>query len=88
MSNVLVLVDRNNADKNGIADIAAALTEIDGELISIDEQKHVIEAAIPAHELSTVRAMDGVSYVRCVFDYFSASRTPQLKLSLNELYSA
>lgn len=76
MSNILILIDRNNADKNGIGDIVAALAEIDGQLIAIDEQKHVIEAAVPAHELATVKAMDGVSYVRCVFNYFCAGPAP------------
>jgi len=50
----------------------AALGEIDGQLIGIDEQNHVIEAAVPAHELATVKAIDGVCYVRSVFNYFSA----------------
>jgi hypothetical protein len=76
MSNVLIVIDRNNADKNSIADIVAALGEIDGQLIGIDEQNHVIEAAVPAHELATVKAIDGVCYVRSVFSYFSAGPAP------------
>ena len=76
MSNIFILIDRNNADKNSIAEIAAALAEIGGEVISVDEQRHVIEAAVPAHELATVKAMDGVCYVRCVFNYFSAGPAP------------
>jgi len=69
MSNCLIVVDRNNADRNSLTDIAAALCDI-GAVVNVDEPEHVIEAAVPSHELPTVKAIDGVSYVRCVFNYF------------------
>jgi hypothetical protein len=64
-------VDRNNPDRNNVADIAAALTEL-GRVLKVDEDEYVIEAAVPAHELPVINAMAGVSYVRCVFNYFCA----------------
>jgi hypothetical protein len=69
MSNLLIVVDRNNADRNCIADLAAAVLETGAHCVNVDEANGVIEAAVPAHEVPTVVAMDGVSYVRNVFIY-------------------
>ena len=69
MSNCLIVVDRNNVDRNSLTDIASAVGGI-GAVVNVDENQHVIEAALPSHEVPTVNAMDGVSYVRCVFSYF------------------
>jgi hypothetical protein len=70
MSNILIVVDRRNADPNSLNDIAAAVREAGATVVAVDEPRHVIEAAIPTRELPTVSAMDGVAYVRCVFNYF------------------
>ena len=69
MSECIVVVDRNNADANTVADIAAALKEM-GAVEFVNESQYVIGASVPAHGLPTVHAMDGVCYVRCVFNYF------------------
>lgn len=69
MSNVLIVVDRNNADRNGVADIALALVETGAVVLGVDEQRWLIEATLPAHEVPTVAAMEGVSYIRSVFTY-------------------
>jgi hypothetical protein len=69
MSNCLIVINRNNDDANGLADIAAAVREM-GAVVTVDEQQHVIEAALPAHEVPTLQLIPGVSYVRCVFSYF------------------
>jgi hypothetical protein len=69
MSNCLIVVNRINDDSNGILDIAAAVKEM-GAVVTVDEQQHVIEAALPAHEVPTLQLIPGVSYVRCVFSYF------------------
>ena len=74
MSNCLIVVNRNNDDSNGILDIAAAVKEM-GAVVTIDDQQHVIEAALPAHEVPTLQLIPGVSYVRCVFSYF-CGQTP------------
>ena len=76
MSNCLVVVDRNNVDRNSLKDIAAALCDV-GDVLNVDEPEHVIEASVPSHEVATIRAMEGVSYVRCVFNYFCG--TPPLQ---------
>jgi hypothetical protein len=70
MSNVMVVIDPCNADRNCVADLAAAVMETGAECISVDEANGVIEAAVPAHEVPTIVAMVGVSYVRSVFTYF------------------
>jgi len=68
-SNILILVDRNNADRNGLLDIAAAVTDTGTNVINVDEDHYAIEAAAPAEAVATIAAMEGVSYVRCVFSY-------------------
>ena len=70
MSNVLIVVDRNNPDHNSITDLAAAVKEAGACIIDVDEHNLVIEADMPTHEVVVAAAMDGVSYVRSVFSYF------------------
>lgn len=70
MSNILIVVDRNNPDRNSITDLAAAVKEAGASIIDVDEHNLVIEADMPTHEVVVVAAMDGVSYVRSVFSYF------------------
>jgi hypothetical protein len=69
MSDCIIVVDRNNVDMNGLADIASAVADL-GAVVQVDEQRHVIEASVPANEIPTVKAMTGVSYVRNVFSYY------------------
>jgi hypothetical protein len=70
ISNILIVVDRNNPDHNSIADLAAAVKEVGADVINVDEHNLVIEADMPTHEVVVVAAMDGVAYVRNVFSYF------------------
>ncbi len=70
ISNVLIVVDRNNPDHNSLTDLAAAVQETGAQVVGIDDENHVIEADMPTHEVVTVAAMDGVAYVRNVFSYF------------------
>ncbi len=70
MSNVLIVVDRNNPDRNSIADLADAVKIAGAENVSIDQDSQLIEADMPTHEVVVVAAMDGISYVRSVFSYF------------------
>jgi hypothetical protein len=76
MSNVLIVIDRNNPDHNSITDLAAAVKEAGAEIVNVDEHNLVIEADMPTHEVVVVAAMDGVAYVRNVFSYFK-DLTPQ-----------
>jgi hypothetical protein len=69
MSECIIVVDRNNPDRNKVADIASAVSDL-GSVLNVSEDQYVIEAAVPAHEVPTVSAMTGVSYVRCVFSYY------------------
>jgi len=70
MSNVLIVVDKNNPDHNSLADLADAVKEAGAENVSLDQESQLIEADMPTHEVVVVAAMDGISYVRNVFSYF------------------
>ena len=59
------------------ADLAGAVTEVGAQVISIDEHRHVIEAAIPSHQATLIAAMDGGAYWRNVFTYLCKSSVPQ-----------
>lgn len=70
MSNCLIVMDRSHEDWSSLSDIAAAVNDMGAAVVNVDEQQNVIEAAVPAHELATLRAIPGVAYIRCVFNYF------------------
>ena len=76
MSNLYIMVNSQNSDHNSLVDLCEAVREAGGTVVSVDEQSHLIEAATPAHEISTIAAMEGVSYVRSIFNYFVSS-TPR-----------
>jgi len=69
MCDVLIMVNRNNADRNELHDIAAAVADTGTRIIDVDEASFAIEATAPATTLPIISAMEGVSYVRCVFTY-------------------
>jgi len=69
ISNVLIVVNRNNADRNGLLDIAAAVADTGTSVLNVDENCFVIEAAAPSAAVPIIQAMEGVTYVRCVFSY-------------------
>ena len=75
MSNVFIVVNRDNADRNSLADITAAVTEI-GSVVTVDEQSHWIEATVPSADLPTISAIEGVSYVRSAFNYLRGGAMP------------
>lgn len=75
MSNIFIVVNAKNADRNTLHDLASAVLQT-GTVIGVDEQSHTIEANVPAHELPIIAAMEGVSYVRCVFNYFCSVNAP------------
>jgi type III secretory pathway component EscR len=77
MSNVIIVIDQNNADRNRIADLAAAIAETGAAYVNVDEACGMIEAAVPAQEVPTIAAMVGVSYVRSVFTYVCENSTEQ-----------
>jgi hypothetical protein len=76
MSNIYIVVNQNNCDKNSLFDLLAAISETGAAIVSVDEHHHLIEASAPAEEVSTIAAMEGVSYVRCLFNYI-ANQTPR-----------
>ncbi len=76
-SNILIVVDPKHVDGNSLQDIVGALTDIGAEIIEVDRDHHVIEAAIALREVPTVEAMGGVSYVRPVFTYFAPVETSE-----------
>ncbi len=76
ISNVLIVVNRNNADRNGLLDIAAAVSDTGTSVIHVDEDHFVIEAAAPSAVVPIIMAMEGVTYVRSVFSYLTDDPTP------------
>jgi hypothetical protein len=70
MSNILIMVNRNNVDHNGLADVAAAVADTGARVFEVDEGAFAIEANVATRELPTITAMEGVAYVRSVFNYF------------------
>ena len=70
MSTLLIMVNQDNVDRNGLMDIAAAVAEAGGRVLEVDESRFSIEANVATQELPTISAMEGVAYVRSVFNYF------------------
>ena len=73
MSEVQIVVDRNNVDRNGLRDIAAAVTDAGAISVEVDEDHHVLTATLPAGAVTFVTAMEGVRYVRPVLTYYRAA---------------
>jgi hypothetical protein len=74
MSNVLIMVNRDNPDRNELNDIAAAVADTGANVIAVDPELFAIEAAAPAEAVGVIGAMVGVAYVRCVFSYMCAEQ--------------
>ena len=70
MSNVLIVVDKNNPDHNSVNDLAEAVKMAGAQNVSVDQDSQLIEADMPTHEVVVAAAMDGISYIRSVFTYF------------------
>ena len=45
------------------------MADTGANVIHVDEERFAIEAAVPSGAIATIAAMEGVSYVRCVFNY-------------------
>lgn len=69
VSNIFILVNKDNVDRNGLHDIVAAVADTGTDIIHVDDDRFAIEAAAPSGALATIAAMEGVSYVRCAFSY-------------------
>jgi hypothetical protein len=70
-SNILAVINPSNVDGNTIQELAEAVNCVGGTVVEIDHASNMIEAIIPSDEISTISAMEGVSYVRPVFSYFA-----------------
>jgi hypothetical protein len=73
MSDVVIVVNADNADRNGLRDIASAVTDAGATLLDVDETRHVLAATLPAAAVATVWAMEGVTYVRAALTFFVAA---------------
>jgi len=71
MCNAYIVVNQRNADRNSVREIASALFEAGAIMLAVDEDSATIEATVPAAELATIQAMEGVAYVRNAFNYFA-----------------
>jgi len=77
MSNIYIVINQNNSDRNNLCDLCDAVTEAGATVVAVDEQHHVIEATSPAHEVPTIAAMEGVSCVRSFFTYLKGTSPRQ-----------
>ena len=77
MSNIYIMINSRNSDKNSLRDLCSAVSESGATVVSVDEQSNLIEAAIAAHDVPVISAMEGVTYVRCIFSYLSNSPLAQ-----------
>ena len=73
MTEIQIVVDRNNVDRNGLRDIAAAVSDAGAIAVEVDEDHHVLCATLPASAVHVVTAMEGVRYVRSVLTYYRAA---------------
>ena len=69
MSNIYIMIDPRNSDCNTLRDLCAAVSEAGATVMNIDEQAQMIEAAFSTREVPTIAAMEGVAYVRSIFNY-------------------
>ena len=76
MSDILILVNRDNADRNSLLDIAAAVADTGASVVNVDDEHFTIEAAAPADVVPVINAMEGVTYVRCIFSYYCDDPIP------------
>jgi hypothetical protein len=73
ISEVLVVVDPRNPDRNRVCDIADALADAGAAVSEIDDAHCVVTATLPAAAVALVRAMEGVSYVRPFLTYYCSA---------------
>lgn len=69
LCDVLILIDPKHADGNTLNEIVSALEDMRATIIEVNEERHVIEAVVPASEVATLQHLGGVCYVRPVFHY-------------------
>ncbi len=71
MSNIYIMVNQDNTDKNSFYELRDAVAETGATILDVDEESFMIEANAPSHEVPVIAAMEGVSYIRCVFSYMA-----------------
>jgi hypothetical protein len=74
ISEVLLVIDPRNADKNTATDIAAALSSAGAHDVEVGDGGSTVSVTMPTSELSLLQHIDGVSYVRPVHHYFATAR--------------
>jgi len=68
-SDILIVADQNNVDKNKLEEIADAVRYGGGNIEEVDTSRCVIEATVDPREIPVIERMEGVSYVRPIFTY-------------------
>ncbi len=66
----MIVINPRNVDCNSLAELTSAINDLGATSVEVDAHRHVIEATLPACEVPTVSAMEGVAYVRNFFTYF------------------
>lgn len=70
MSHIFVVASSKNADKNTIADIAAAILLCNATDLEVSDNG-IIQATVPSEEIIDISHMEGVSYVRSDMNFMT-----------------
>jgi hypothetical protein len=68
-SDILIVADTNNVDKNKLEEIADAVRYGGGNIEGVDASQCVIEATVDTCDIPIIERIEGVSYVRPIFSY-------------------
>jgi hypothetical protein len=70
MSEILIVVNSKNADKNALHEIAGAVGYLGGSDVAIDDANTTLTATVPCSQVSTVHHIEGVTYIRPTMTWF------------------
>ena len=71
-SSVIILVGKPSEDQNGLPDVLEAIRCTGAQISLVDEERSYIEATVLTRVVPIITAMDGVAYVRQVFNFHCA----------------
>lgn len=71
-SSVIILVGKANDVQNGLPDVLSAVRDTGAQISLVDEERNFIEATVLTRVVPIISAMEGVAYVRQVFNFHCA----------------
>ncbi len=70
MSDILIVVNSKNVDKNGLKEIAGAVGYLGASEVAVDEGSSTLTATIATSHVPTVKHIEGVTYIRPTLSWF------------------